>query len=63
MKELDLLWTEGFPVLHNDDVIVHAALLATVCDIPATLTIGGFLNHLSKHVVGRVTRVFPTITS
>jgi len=60
VKELDLLWTEGFPMLHsNDRVIVHAALLATVCDIPATLKIGGFLSHLSKHACWKCDKNFP----
>ena len=37
VKELNSLWFEGFTMQHKGkSVTVHAALLATVCDIPAT---------------------------
>ena len=34
------------------------ALLATVCDIPATCKIGGFLSHSSQHACWKCTRKF-----
>ena len=44
VKELNWLWSEGFTVQHNGKTVsVHAALLATVCDIPATAKLGTFL--------------------
>lgn len=37
VKELSSLWFDGFTMQHKGkSVTVHAALLATVCDIPAT---------------------------
>ena len=60
VKELNSLWTEGFTLLKNGDrIIIHAALLATVCDIPATAKIGGFVGHASKHACWKCSKVFP----
>ena len=39
--------------------IIHAALLATVCDIPATAKIGGFVGHASKHACWKCSKIFP----
>ena len=37
VKELNSLWFDRFTMQHKGkSVTVHAALLATVCDIPAT---------------------------
>jgi len=50
VKELNLLWSDGFTMQHKGKMVfIHAALLATVCDIPATAKLGGFLGHCSKH--------------
>ena len=50
VKELNFLWTEGFTLLKSGEKkVIHAALLATVCDVPATAKIGGFVGHASKH--------------
>jgi len=60
VKELDHLWTEGFPMTHNHDcIIIRAALLATDCDIPATQKLGGFLSHMSKHACWKCDKLFP----
>ena len=40
-------------------VCIHAALLATVCDIPATAKLGGFLGHSSKHACWKCNKRFP----
>ena len=43
VNELNTLWTEGLLLNHNSQSFkVCVALLATVCDIPATCKIGGF---------------------
>ena len=43
VKKLNSLWFDGFTMQHNGkSVTIHAALLATVCDIPATAKLGGF---------------------
>jgi len=49
VKELNALWTDGFSFSTDSQTIkVRVALLATVCDIPATQKIGGFCGHSSK---------------
>ena len=43
VKELNMLWVDGFSLLINrKPVKVRVALLASVCDIPATQKLGGF---------------------
>ena len=60
VKELNYLWTDGFPMQHNDNtVVISAALLATVCDVPATAKLGGFLGHMSNHACWKCAKVFP----
>ena len=60
VKELNMLWNEGFAMMHNSNsIVIHAALLATVCDVPATAKIGGFLSHASKHGCWKCSKVFP----
>ncbi|XP_065917612.1 uncharacterized protein [Dysidea avara] len=60
VKELNFLWTDGFTMMHNDkSVVVQAALLATVCDVPATAKIGGFVGHMSKHACWKCSKEFP----
>ena len=64
VKELNSLWTDGFTMLHEGNtIIIHAALLATVCDIPATAKLGGFVSHGSKNACWKCTKVFPFDTS
>ena len=60
VKELNSLWTNGFTMLKNGErIVIHAALLATVCDVPATAKIGGFVGHASKHACWKCSKVFP----
>lgn len=60
VKELNSLWSDGFIMQHKGkDVTIHAALLATVCDIPATAKLGGFLGHSSCHACCKCLKVFP----
>ena len=60
VKELNSLWSDGFSMLHKGrTVCIHAALLATVCDIPATAKLGGFLGHSSKHACWKCNKRFP----
>ena len=40
-------------------VCIHVALLATICDIPATAKLGGFLGHSSKHACWKCNKRFP----
>jgi len=57
VKELNSLWTEGFKL--RDDIVVRAALLASVCDVPATAKLGGSLSHASKHACWKCSKEFP----
>ena len=60
VKELNWLWSDGFKMQHKGKTVsVHAALLATVCDIPATAKLGGFLGHSSKHACWKCSKEFP----
>ena len=60
VKELKSLWSDGFTMKHKgENITVHAALLATVCDIPATAKLGGFLGHSSKHACWKCSKNFP----
>ena len=60
VKELNMLWNEGFSIRHNGNSIVkHATLLATVCDVPTTAKLGGFLSYASKHACWKCTKIFP----
>ena len=60
VKELNSLWFDGFTMQHKGkSVTIHAALLTTVCDIPATAKLGGFLGHSSKHACWKCTKLFP----
>jgi len=59
VKELNHLWTEGFSMKHNDKTVVfRAALLATVCDVPATAKLGGFVGHMSKNACWKCSKQF-----
>lgn len=52
-------WNEGFSMMQNGySIVIHAALLATVCDVPATAKLGGFLSHSSKHACWKCSKVF-----
>jgi len=58
VKELNALWTEEFLLIHNSQSFtVHAMLLVTVCDIPATSKIDGFLGHSSKHACWKCKKI------
>lgn len=59
VKELNSLWIDGFVLqLNSQNIVVHAALIATVCDIPATCKIGGFLGHNSCYPCWKCSRRF-----
>ena len=60
VKELNFLWTDGCSVKHNSTwVKLRAALIATVCDIPATQKLGGFLGHNSHYGCWKCSKYFP----
>ena len=60
VKELNSLWTDGFSIKHGDkSVVVRAALLATVCDVPANAKLGGFVGHSSNHACWEYSKEFP----
>ena len=61
VKELNSLWIDGFTIEHNGRTITgYAALLGSVCDIPATYKLGGFVGYLSHHACLKCTKYFPT---
>jgi len=60
VKELNALWNDGLSIKYGSETVtVHAALIATVCDIPATSKLGGFLGHASKHACWKCCKIFP----
>ena len=60
IKELNSLWTEGFTMSHGGNtVVLCAALIASVCDIPATAKLGGFISHTSKNACWKCSKKFP----
>ena len=60
VKELNSLWSDCFSILHKGKTVcIRAALLATVCDIPATAKLGGFLGNSSKHACWKCNKCFP----
>ena len=44
---------------NRERIVIHATLFATVCDVPATAKIGGFVGHASKHACWKCSTVFP----
>ena len=59
VKELNSLWSDGISIeTDSGSVLVRAALIATVCDIPATSKLGGFLGHASKRGCWKCSREF-----
>ena len=58
VKELNSLWTEGFTIGHNGTKI-YVALLGSVCDIPATHKLGGFVGHMSHNACWKCSKFFP----
>lgn len=60
VKELNSLWTDGFLITHDSkEINIFVALIATVCDIPATGKIGGFCGHNSHLGCWKCTKFFP----
>ena len=60
VKELHALWTDGFLLSINSQTVkIRVALLASVCDIPATGKIGGFCGHNSKQACWKCKKEFP----
>ena len=46
---------------HKGNVVTgYAALLGSVCDIPATYKLGGFVGFLSHHACFKCKKNFPT---
>jgi len=61
VKELNSLWEEGFTIKHQRNTLTcYAALLGSVCDIPATYKLGGFVGYLSHHACLKCKKIFPT---
>jgi len=61
VKELNSLWEDGFTLEHQGNTVTgYAALLGSVCDIPATYKLGGFVGHLSHHACLKCKKFFPT---
>lgn len=58
VKEPNSLWTEGFALGHNEKNI-YVALLGSICDIPATHKLGGFLGHSSHNACWKCSKFFP----
>ena len=59
VKELNSLWSDGISIeTDSGSVLVRAALITTVCDIPATSELGGFLGHASKRGCWKCNREF-----
>ena len=61
VKELNALWTDGIQVSKSsgESCNVFAALMATVCDIPATQKLMGFTGHNSSHCCWKCNKIFP----
>ena len=41
------------------NITLHTALLASVCDVPATAKLCGVLSHTSKHACWKCSKLFP----
>jgi len=55
-----MLWTDGFEIKKgHHNFRIFAVLLATVCDIPATQKLCGFVGHLSHLCCCKCTKNFP----
>jgi len=60
VKELNSLWSDGFSVQHNStNITIRAALIATVCDVPATQKLGSFPGHNSHFACWKRSKYFP----
>ena len=60
VKELNALWTDGIQVFRpsGESCSIFAALIATVCDIPATQKLMGFTGHNSSHCCWKCNEIF-----
>ena len=60
VKELNALWTDGVQVskAQGESCNLFAALITTVCDIPATQKLMGFTGHNSNHCCWKCKKVF-----
>ena len=62
VKELNALFTEGFTIEQGSQVYkIFVALIASVCDLPATAKLGGFLNHNSHYGCWKCCKYFPYV--
>ena len=62
VKELNALFTEGFTIeLGSQTYKIFVALIASVCDLPATAKLGGFLNHNSHYGCWKCCKYFPYV--
>ena len=60
VKELNMLWTDGFELKRGyHSSRIFAVLLATVCDIPATQKLCGFVGHSSHQSCCKCKKDFP----
>ena len=62
VKELNALYTEGFIIEQGSDSHkIFVALIASVCDLPATAKVGGFLSHNSHYACWKCSKYFPYV--
>ena len=60
VKELNMLWTDGFEMKRKAQSFrIFAVLLATVCDIPGTQKLCGFVGHASHLCCCKCKKNFP----
>ena len=59
VKELNALFTEGMIIKTTSEVQIFVALIASVCDLPATAKFGGFLSHNSHYGCWKCSKYFP----
>ena len=60
VKELNSLWTDGFEIKNGlQQYKIFAALSGTVCDIPATQKVCGFVGHGSHLCCCKCKKYFP----
>ena len=62
VKELNALYTEGFIIEQGSNLHkIFVALIASVCDLPATAKVGGFLSHNSHYACWKCSKYFPYV--
>ena len=62
VKELNAVFTECFTIdLGSQTYKIFDVLIASVCDLPATAKLGGFLNHISHYGCWKCCKYFPYV--